>query len=110
MCIRDRDSTGAAAPIPIEGAVTYDLSDASLIIEKTVLDIFGEKQNFKIIDINITEDGNYVIRGSNEINGAYIDTHITVAEGVTANLIFDGAMIKNDDRYYSCLLYTSRCV
>ena len=32
---------------------------------------------------------------------AYIDTHITVAEGVTANLIFDGAMIKNDDRYYS---------
>ena len=95
------DSTGAAAPIPIEGAVTYDLSDASLIIEKTVLDIFGEKQNFQIIDINITEDGNYVIRGSNEINGAYIDTHITVAEGVTANLIFDGAMIKNDDRYYS---------
>ncbi len=95
------DSTGAAAPIPIEGAVTYDLSDASLIIEKTVLDIFGEKQNFQIIDINITEDGNYVIKGSNEINGTYIDTHITVAEGVTANLIFDGAMIKNDDRYYS---------
>ncbi len=53
--------------IPIEGAVTYDLSDASLITEKTVLDIYGEKLTFQIIDINITEDGNYGSKDSSEV-------------------------------------------
>ena len=88
-----------ALSIPTEDAVKYDLSDASLITDKTVVDYFGGEMTAKVIEINITENGNYIITGSNEINGALIDTHIVVAEGVEANIIFDGATIKNDDRY-----------
>lgn len=83
----------------IKNAVTYDLSDPSLITSKKVVDYYGKEQEFYIIDINITEDGTYRITGSNEINGAYMDTHIRVAEGVTADLIFDGVRIENDDIY-----------
>ena len=85
--------------IPTEKAITYNLSDASLITDKTIVDYFGRETMVKVIEINITENGNYKIAGSNEINGALIDTHIVVAEGVEANIIFDGATIKNDDRY-----------
>ena len=88
-----------ALSIPTEDAVKYDLSDASLITDKTVVDYFGGEMTAKVIEINITENGNYIITGSNEINGALIDTHIVVAEGVEAKIIFDGATIKNDDRY-----------
>ena len=88
-----------ALSIPTEDATTYNLSDASLITDKTIVDYFGRETMVKVIEINITENGNYKITGSNEINGALIDTHIVVAEGVEANIIFDGATIKNDDRY-----------
>ena len=88
-----------ALSIPTENATTYNLSDASLITDKTIVDYFGRETMVKVIEINITENGNYKITGSNEINGALIDTHIVVAEGVEANIIFDGATIKNDDRY-----------
>ena len=88
-----------ALSIPTEKAITYNLSDASLITDKTIVDYFGRETMVKVIEINITENGNYKITGSNEINGALIDTHIVVAEGVEANIIFDGATIKNDDRY-----------
>ena len=88
-----------ALSIPTENAITYDLSDASLITDKTIVDYFGRKTTVKVIEINITENGNYKITGSNEINGALIDTHIVVAEGVEANIIFEGATIENDDRY-----------
>ena len=88
-----------ALSIPTEDAITYDLSDASLITDKTIMDYFGRETTVKVIEINITENGNYIIKGSNEINGALIDTHIVVAEGVEANIIFEGATIENDDRY-----------
>ena len=88
-----------ALSIPTENAITYNLSDASLITDKTIVDYFGQEMTVKVIEINITKNGNYIIKGSNEINGALIDTHIVVAEGVEANIIFDGATIKNDDLY-----------
>ena len=85
--------------IPTENVITYDLSNPSFITDKTIVDYFGRETMVKVIEINITENGNYKITGSNEINDALIDTHIVVAEGVEANIIFDGATIKNDDRY-----------
>ena len=85
--------------IPTENVITYDLSNPSLITDKTIVDYFGRETTVKVIEINIAENGNYIIKGSNEINGALIDTHIVVAEGVEANLIFDGAVIQNDDKY-----------
>lgn len=91
--------------LSMEGAVTYDLSDTGLITTKKLVDYRGKKQEFHIIDINITKNGTYIIKGSNEVNGAYVDTHIAVAEGVEADIIFDGARIKNDDAYCSDINY-----
>ena len=85
--------------MPTKKAITYNLSDASLITDKTIVDYFGRETTVKVIEINITKNGNYIIKGSNEINDALIDTHIVVAEGVEANIIFDGATIKNDSLY-----------
>ena len=96
-----------ALSIPTENAITYNLADASLITNKTFMDYYGEKMMVKVIEINITKDGNYVITGSNEINGELIDTHITVAEGVEANITFDGATIKNQTKYAVCSQRTS---
>ena len=96
-----------ALSIPTENAITYNLADASLITNKTFMDYYGEKMTVKVIEINITKDGNYVITGSNEINGELIDTHITVAEGVEANITFDGATIKNQTKYAVCSQRTS---
>ena len=106
MCIRDR-ALGASVTIPTENVITHDLSDPSLISHKKGEDYHGNAYDFHIIDINITQDGTYVIKGSNEINGAYVDTHISVAEGVTADIIFDGATIKNDDKYCP---YVKMCI
>ena len=96
-----------ALSIPTENAISYNLADASLITNKTFMDYYGEKMTVKVIEINITKDGNYVITGSNEINGELIDTHITVAEGVEANITFDGATIKNQTKYAVCSQRTS---
>ena len=96
-----------ALSIPTENAITYNLADASLRTNKTFMDYYGEKMTVKVIEINITKDGNYVITGSNEINGELIDTHITVAEGVEANITFDGATIKNQTKYAVCSQRTS---
>lgn len=93
--------------MPTKNAITYNLSDASLITDKTIVDYFGRETTVKVIEINITKDGNYVITGSNEINGELIDTHITVAEGVEANITFDGATIKNQTKYAVCSQMTS---
>ena len=96
-----------ALSIPTENAITYNLADASLITNKTFMDYYGEKMTVKVIEINITENGNYVIKGSNEINGELIDTHITVAEGVEANITLDGATVKNQTKYAVCSKTTS---
>lgn len=97
------ESDKSLAEILMENPVTYDLQDAALRKEIEVVDILGETHEAKVIEINIIEDGNYIVKGSNKINDAYVDTHITVAEGVTANIIFDGVTIYNDDAYYSAV-------
>lgn len=79
--------------------VTYNLQDTELLTEKTIADYGGKKYKVTIIEINITEDGTYTITGSNEINGTYMDVHITVADGVKANVILDNVNIQNDDLY-----------
>ena len=89
-----------ALSIPTENVTTYDLSnDASLMTNKTFIDYYGEEMTVKVIEINITKNGKYIITGSNEIDGVLIDTHITVAEGVEADITFDGATIKNRTKY-----------
>lgn len=91
--------TAGVSTVSVENAVTYDLSDSSLVTEKILYDGADRKQEFHVIDINITQNGTYIITGTNKINNAYIDTCITVAEGVEANIIFDDAHIQNDDIY-----------
>ena len=90
-----------ALSLPTENAVTYDLSDASFRTEKTFVDVYGDELTTKVIEINITKNGNYIIKGSNEINGAFVDTHIKVEKGVKANIIFDGAKVQNNQTYAS---------
>ena len=85
--------------VQAEKNVTYNLQDTELLTEKTIADYGGKKYKVTIIEINITEDGTYTITGSNEINGAYMDVHITVADGVKANVILDNVNIQNDDLY-----------
>ena len=85
--------------VQAEKNVTYNLQDTELLTEKTIADYGGTKHEVTIIEINITEDGTYTITGSNEINGAYMDVHITVADGVKANVILDNVNIQNDDLY-----------
>ena len=85
--------------VQAEKNVTYNLQDTKLLTEKTIADYGGKKYQVTIIEINITEDGTYTITGSNEINGAYMDVHITVADGVKANVILDNVNIQNDDLY-----------
>ena len=86
--------------VQAEKNVTYNLEkDTELLTEKTIADYGGMQHDVTIIEINITEDGTYTITGSNEINGAYMDVHITVADGVKANVILDNVTIKNDDLY-----------
>ena len=85
--------------VQAEKNVTYNLQDTELLTEKTIADYGGTKHEVTIIEINITEDGTYTITGSNEINGTYMDVHITVADGVKANVILDNVNIQNDDLY-----------
>ncbi|MBQ8196092.1 MAG: hypothetical protein IJZ47_12120 [Oscillospiraceae bacterium] len=59
-------------------------------------------ENGGIISINITQAGTYLFKGTNyNTDGAcYIDVQVTVAEGVTANLIFDGLEIANKNGFH----------
>lgn len=88
-----------ALSMPTENAITYKLSDKSLITEKTIVDCYGDEEQVNVIEINITKNGNYIIQGTNVINEAIIDTHIVVKKGVEANIILDGVSIKNEDSY-----------
>ena len=85
--------------VQAEKNVTYNLQDTELLTEKTIADYGGTKHEVTIIEINITEDGTYTITGSNKINDTYMDVHITVADGVKANVILDNVTIQNDDLY-----------
>lgn len=82
-----------------ENSKTYDLQDPELLTPKNISDYYGNKYQTTVIEINITEDGTYTITGTNEVNGAYMDVHITVEDGVKANIILDNVDIKNDDLY-----------
>ncbi len=73
--------------LPTENAVTFNLADAALRQEKTFVDAYGEDFTTTVIEINIAKNGTYIIKGSNEINGAFVDTHIKVEKGVEANII-----------------------
>lgn len=64
--------------LPTENAVTFNLADAALRQEKTFVDAYGEDFTTTVIEINIAKNGTYIIKGSNEINGAFVDTHIKV--------------------------------
>ncbi len=68
--------------LPTENAVTFNLADAALRQEKTFVDAYGEDFTTTVIEINIAKNGTYIIKGSNEINGAFVDTHIKVEKGV----------------------------
>ncbi len=87
--------------LPTENAVTFNLADAALRQEKNFVDAYGEDFTTTVIEINIAKNGTYIIKGSNEINGAFVDTHIKVEKGVEANIIFDGAQIQNNQMYDS---------
>lgn len=87
--------------LPTENAVTFNLADAALRQEKTFVDAYGEDFTTTVIEINIAKNGTYIIKGSNEINNAFVDTHIKVEKGVEANIIFDGAQIQNNQMYDS---------
>lgn len=102
-----KQQAGNTITNPTKNAVIYNLSDVANIQEKTVTDYVGEEQTFRVMEFNITQNGNYIFTGSNEINGAYVDVHIVVKEGVTANLTFDNAHIMNDDRYLSDIAASS---
>ena len=53
------------------------------------------------IKIVLDTPGTYLLEGSNYINESYIDTQITVPEGVEVNIILaDGFSINNDDANY----------
>lgn len=59
------------------------------------------------LSITIKKNGKYRLTGSNLREGAYIDTQITVEQGVTADLYFDNLQIVNDDHLDLSSLTTS---
>ena len=60
--------------LPTENAVTFNLADAALRQEKNFVDAYGEDFTTTVIEINIAKNGTYIIKGSNEINGAFAST------------------------------------
>lgn len=82
-----------------ENKTVYDLQNPELHTQKTITDYWGDVYETTIIEILITEEGTYTITGSNEVDGTYADVHISVAEGVKADVILDNVTIQNDDSY-----------
>lgn len=77
---------------------TYDISKLAESFVET-------PENGGIISINIDQAGTYLFKGSNVVNEGTgeeysIDVVVTVAEGVTANLIFDELEIVNKNGTY----------
>ena len=92
-----------------EEPVTYDAEiDLAQLEDYTTNNTFGDKVavNKKYSDdmarpigwhyrVDIKESGTYLLKGSNEINGAYVDVNIRIGDNVDADIICDGAYIKN---------------
>ena len=85
----------------VQAAETLSISKENVtkinISEQTPEEVWGDMQ----IKIVLDTPGTYLLEGSNYINESYIDTQITVPEGVEVNIILaDGFSIKNDDANY----------
>lgn len=55
-------------------------------------------ENFNdIVEVTITQDGTYTLKGSNYIDGAYLDVKFIIKAEVTFNC--DDVFIKNDNKF-----------
>lgn len=93
--------TGTGNVSVVQAAETLSISKENVtkinISEQTPEEVWGDMQ----IKIVLDTPGTYLLEGSNYINESYIDTQITVPEGVEVNIILaDGFSIKNDDANY----------
>lgn len=71
----------------VQAAETLSISKENVtkinISEQTPEEVWGDMQ----INIVLDTPGTYLLEGSNYINESYIDTQITVPEGVEVNII-----------------------
>ena len=84
---------------------------AGVTVRTAQYDDYGIYYPFSdVIEIVLNDSGTYKFKGSNYINGSYVDVKIIVPSGVTAAIEFsEGSTIKNDSgdykntggRYYS---------
>ena len=93
--------TGTGNVSVVQAAETLSISKENVtkinISEQTPEEVWGCMQ----INIVLDTPGTYLLEGSNYINESYIDTQITVPEGVEVNIILaDGFSINNDDANY----------
>ena len=93
--------TGTGNISVVQAAETLSISKENVtkidISEQTPEEVWGDMQ----INIVLDTPGTYLLEGSNYINESYIDTQITVPEGVEVNIILaDGFSINNDDANY----------
>ena len=93
--------TGTGNVSVVQAAETLSISKENVtkinISEQTPEEVWGNMQ----INIVLDTPGTYLLEGSNYINESYIDTQITVPEGVEVNIILaDGFSINNDDANY----------
>lgn len=93
--------TGTGNVSVVQAAETLSISKENVtkinISEQTPEAVWGGMQ----INIVLDTPGTYLLEGSNYINESYIDTQITVPEGVEVNIILaDGFSINNDDANY----------
>ncbi len=93
--------TGTGNVSVVQAAETLSISKENVtkinISEQTPEEVWGSMQ----INIVLDTPGTYLLEGSNYINESYIDTQITVPEGVEVNIILaDGFSINNDDANY----------
>lgn len=93
--------TGTGNVSVVQAAETLSISKENVtkinISEQTPEEVWGDMQ----IKIVLDTPGTYLLEGSNYINESYIDTQITVPEGVEVNIILaDGFSINNDDANY----------
>lgn len=93
--------TGTGNVSVVQAAETLSISKENVtkinISEQTPEEVWGDMQ----INIVLDTPGTYLLEGSNYINESYIDTQITVPEGVEVNIILaDGFSINNDGANY----------
>lgn len=77
---------------------------AGVTVRTAQYDDYGIYYPFSdVIEIVLTDNGTYKFKGSNYINGSYVDVKIIVPSGGTAAIEFaEGSTIKNDSGDYKC--------